>query len=101
MPNIYLGTINGNIPSRAGVGITSEIIISDNPKRSGLIITNISDQTVYIAVGQTATLSAGIVLNAGGGAWSMDDYTYSKEAITAVGHAATLVVAFQEFQEVK
>ena len=101
MPNIYLGTINGNSPGREGVGTSSVVILPDNPNRSGLIVTNISDQTVYIGIGQTATLNAGIVLTSAGGVWSMDDYTYSKEAITAIGHVSTLVVAFQEFQEVK
>ena len=101
MPNIYLGTINGNAPGREGVGTTSVIIIPDNPKRSGLVFSNISDGTIYLGVGQTATLKAGIVLNAGGGAWSMDDYTYSKEAITAIAHDSTMVVSYQEFEEVR
>ena len=60
-------------------------------------MTNISDRTMYLGVGNTATLRAGIVLTGGGGVWSMDDYTYSKEAITAIGDAATLTIAFQEF----
>lgn len=97
MPNIYTGTITGNVPSMVGVGTVSEVIIAENNQRVGLIVTNISDGTIYLGIGNTATLRAGIVLNSGGGAWSMDDYTYSKDAITAIGHSSTLVVAFQEF----
>lgn len=97
MPNIHVGTSSADAPSRARVGTTSEVIIPENINRVGLIVTNISEQTIYIGIGNTATLTAGIVLTGGGGAWSMDDYTYSKEAITGIGHAATLTVAFQEF----
>ncbi len=97
MPHVEVGTISGNEPGRAGVGTSSEIIVPENTQRVGLIVTNISDQTMYLGVGQTATLSAGIVLNAGGGAFSFDDYTYSKDAITAIAHSGTLIVAFQEF----
>ena len=80
----------------AGVGIRSEVVVPENMDRVGLMITNISDQTVYLAIGQTSTLKAGIVLTPTG-AWSMDEYSYSKQAVTAVGHSGTLVVAFQEF----
>lgn len=92
-----IGTVSGSVPSMAGVGTTSERIVAENYSRVGLMITNISDGTVYLGIGNTATLKAGIVLNAGGGAWSMDDYSYSKEAITAIAHSGTLVIAFQEF----
>lgn len=98
MPHIEVGTISANQPDRVGVGTASEVIIPENLSRVGLIVTNISDQTIYLGIGNTATLSAGIVLTPAGGVWSMDDYTYSKEAITAIGHSGTLVVAFQEFE---
>ena len=97
MPDFHVGTVSGAPPTQAGVGTSSVIIVAENVSRAGIIVTNISDGTVYLGIGQTSTLRAGIVLNAGGGAWSMDDYTYSKEAITGIGHAATLTVAFQEF----
>lgn len=97
MPDIHVGTISGNPPGREGVGTSSVIILPDNPSRYGLTITNISDGTIYLGIGQTATLKAGIVLNSGGGAWSMDDYSYSKEAITAIGHTASLEISYQEF----
>lgn len=97
MPNIHVGTSSADVPSRAGVGTTSQVVIAENINRVGLVVTNLSDQTIYIGIGNTSTLNAGIVLTGGGGAWSMDDYTYSKEAITAIGNAATLTIAFQEF----
>lgn len=97
MPNIHTSTITGSVPAAAGVGIVSEIIVPANVDRNGLMITNISDGTIYLGIDTTATLKAGIVLIPGGGSWSMDDFSYSKGAITAIGHSATLIVAFQEF----
>ncbi len=97
MPSIYVGTTSSNPPSMAGVGTVSEIIIPQNTERSGLVITNISDGTIYLGIGNTATLKAGIVLTPAGGVFSFDDYTYSKDAITAIAHSSTLVIAFQEF----
>ena len=97
MPNIYVGTLTGDVPSMAGVGTASEIIVPENVTRVGLMVTNISDQTIYLGFGQTATLKAGVVITPGGGAWSMDEYSYTKEAVTAIAHEGTLVIAFQEF----
>lgn len=97
MPNFQVTSTSAEVPSRAGVGTASEVIVPENLSRVGLTIVNISDQTIYIGIGQTSTLQAGIVLTPGGGAWSMDEYSYSKEAITAIGHGSTLVVAYQEF----
>jgi len=100
MPNLYTGTINGREPSRAGVGTTSEVVVPENMTRTGLVFTNISDQTIYLGVGHTATLKAGIVLTPAGGVWSMDEFSYNKQAITAIAHSSTLVVAIQEFYDV-
>jgi hypothetical protein len=97
MPNIRVYSINAEVPSRGGVGTVSEIVIPENINRVGLVVTNIADQTIYLGIGNTATLKAGIVLTPAGGAWSMDEYTYSKQAITAIADTSTLVIAFQEF----
>ena len=81
----------------AGVGTVSEIVVPANIDRVGLIITNIAEGTIYLGVDKTSTLKAGIVLTPGGGAWSMDEYSYNNGAITAIAHSGTLVIAFQEF----
>ena len=97
MANIYEGPSSANVPSMAGVGTVSEIIVPMNNDRVGLMITNISSQTVYLALGgHPATLRAGIVLTADGGAFSLDSFSYTKDAVSAIAHASTLVVAFQE-----
>lgn len=97
MPHFEVGTITALSPGREGVNATSAIIIPENLSRSGLILTNISSGTIYLGIGNTATMRAGIVLTPNGGNWSMDDYTYSKQAITAIGDSGTLIVAYQEF----
>lgn len=97
MPNILVSTSSASPPANGGVGTTSEIVVPENANRVGLTMVNISDQTMYLGIGQTSTLKAGIVLNPAGGAWSMDEYSYTKEAITAIAHTKTLIIAFQEF----
>ena len=97
MPDFHVGTINAQVPSAAGVGTVSEVIVAENVDRVGLMITNISDGTIYLGIGNTATLKAGIVITPGGGAWSMDEYSYSNQAITAIAHSSTLIIAFQQF----
>ena len=97
MPNFEVGTINAEEPSHAGVGTTSEIIVPETIQRVGLTITNLSAGTIYLGINSTSTLSAGLVLSGGGAAWSMDEYTFSNQAITAIAHTSTLLVAIQQF----
>lgn len=97
MPNLNTGTMSAEAPAMAGVGTASEIIVPANVDRVGLIVTNISDSTIYLGIENSATLKAGITLIPGGGSWSMDEYSYNNGAITAISTAATLVVAFQQF----
>lgn len=97
-PHLEVGTISAQPPGREGVGTASSVILPANNDRVGLIIVNISDGTIYLGINNTATLRAGIVLVAGGrGVWSMDDYTYTKDAIAAIGHSASLEISYQEF----
>lgn len=79
------------------VGTTPANILSSNAARKGLVVTNLSSSTIYIGIGNTATLNAGIVITPNGGIFSMDDYLFSTEAISAVANAASNVVAIHEF----
>lgn len=96
-PSFTVGTINAQAPGRGYVGTTSEIIVPETIDRVGLTVVNTSTQTIYLGINNTATLSAGIVLTGSGGAWSMDEYSFTNQAITAIAHAATITVAFQQF----
>lgn len=89
--------VNGAAPTNALAGTAPSVIVAANAARKGLVLTNISSSTVYIGINNTSTLNAGIVLLPNGGSFSMDDYVYSTEGISAVANSAGNVVAIQEF----
>lgn len=92
-----LGTINASPPTNALVGTTPSVVVAENINRVGLILTNLSTGTIYIGIGNTSTLNAGIVITKDGGNWNMDRHTFSNQGISAVGHGANLIISIQEF----
>jgi hypothetical protein len=102
VPNIHVGTINAKAPTSVSVGTSSATAVSQTIDRVGLVVTNLSDGTIYLGLcGNTAVLGAGISLTAGGGVWSMDEFSYQNEAVTAIAHSASSHLAIQEFVRVK
>jgi hypothetical protein len=98
VPNYHTGTINASAPTQVAVGIASGTVVAQNLDRQGLVLTNLSSGTIYLGLaGNTAVLGSGIVLSANGGVWTMDEYNYNNEAITAIAHAAGSALAVQEF----
>lgn len=101
MPNIYSGSVSAARPSSTLVGTSSTSLVgasTDATTRVGLVVVNSSDSTIYLGLGGgSAVLRAGIALNPNGGVWVMDEYTYTKEAITAIAHTAGSIVSTQEF----
>ena len=98
MPNLLTGTINASPPTNTLVGVASAVAVSANLNRQGLVLTNVSTSTMYLALmGFTATLHAGIVLNPSGGTWVLDEYTYNNEPINAIAHSAGNILCVQEF----
>ena len=98
MPNIYVSTNAGSAPQSVAVGTSSGTLIVKNVNRAGLVIINTSSSTMYLAFdGLAATLNAGIVLTPNGGAFSMDDYTFTRGTIKAIAHVALSNAAVQEF----
>lgn len=98
MPDFQIGTINASPPSNVLIGATSTQAIAENLNRQGLILTNISGSTIYLALmGFTATLHAGIALNPNGGTWVMDEFNYNNSAINAIAHSAGNILSIQEF----
>ena len=97
MPNIYSGTINASAPTAGSVGVASGALVAANTNRVGLVIVNTSAGTIYLGINNAAVVGRGISLNANGGTWVMDDYTFSNEAINAIAHTANTQVAVQEF----
>jgi len=97
MPNIFAGQVNASAPTNVLVGTSSGTAVAANNDRVGLVIVNISDSTIYIGLGgNAAVLKSGIALTTGGD-WSMDDYTFNNEVVTAIAHTANSVISFQEF----
>ena len=98
MPGNVKGTINANPPSNALVGTTDSVVVAENLNRQGLILTNISGSTVYLALmNMRSTLHAGITLTPNGGTWVMDEFNFNNSAINAIAHSAGNIVAIQEF----
>lgn len=103
MPNIEVGTISANSPQQVAVGVSSGAIVAaslsgSTTSRVGLVVTNLSTGTLYLAFGlNAAVLGSGIPLLPSGGNFSMDDYSYTKEAVNGIAHSASSLVAFQEF----
>lgn len=98
MPNLHVGTINASAPTNTLVGIASAQAVAQNTSRVGLVLTNVSNSTMYIGLaGATAVLNSGIVLLPFGGAWVMDEYSYNNELINAIAHSAQNILCIQEF----
>lgn len=98
MPNIYISTNTASAPQTVAVGTTSGTVIAGNVDRAGLIITNLSTGTIYLAFdGLTAILNGGGVIGANGGVFNMDEFTFTKGTVTGIGNAANMTVAVQEF----
>lgn len=92
------GTVSGSAPQHIDVDSASKEVLAENYSRYGLVLTNLSDGTMYLAFGtNAAVLKKGIVLLPHGGNWSMDDYNFTKEAIQGIAHTDNAVLAIQEF----
>lgn len=84
-------------PATATVAATSGSAVSANASRKGLIIQNLSANTVSLnVVGGAAVLNSGITLFPGG-TWNMDQYSFTTSAIFAIASAAGSVISIQEF----
>ena len=59
------------------VGTSSTEVRAANTNRKLLILINDSDENIYIALGQTATLNNGIRLNKNGGSLILNDPKYT------------------------
>ena len=88
--------LTASSPTFATVGVASAEAIAANTGRKGLVLVNTSTNNISLGLGTTAVLNSGITLNAGGGVWVMDDYTYTTVAINAIAAGASSNLAIQE-----
>jgi len=98
LPNLLVGTINFSAPASTLVASSYDTAVAANLDRLGLVLTNLSNSTIYIAFGaNAAVLNRGIVLTPNGGVWTMDEYNFTNERITAIANTANSILAIQEF----
>jgi hypothetical protein len=89
--------LTANSPATSSVGVASAQAVASNVSRKGLVIVNLSNATVSLAIGSTAVLNSGITLQPGA-AWTMNEYTYATGAVNAIASGAASTIAVQEFQ---
>jgi len=82
MPTRIVGVAATN--TAVAVGAASTAILAANSYRIGLILTNDSDETIYLALGAVAVMNQGIRLNANGGSWSMDSRALWLGAVSGI-----------------
>lgn len=88
--------LSASSPSTATLGVSSGTVIAANSSRKGLVIVNVSANTMSFGIGATAVLSSGITLYPGG-SWEMDEYTFSTSVINGIASSASSVASVQEF----
>lgn len=98
MANIYSGSASGSAPTQIDVDTVSKEVVTENYNRVGLALCNLSDGTIYVAFGiSSAVVGSGLVILPFGGSFLMTEYSYTKEAVTAIAHSDNSLLAIQEF----
>lgn len=89
--------LTANAATSVSVGVASGAVVAVNASRNGLIIMNLSANTVSLGLTGAAVLNTGITLYPGG-IWTMDQYSFTTAAITGIASGASSTVSVQEFQ---
>ena len=101
MPNIFTGAVTASAPSNTLVLSSSDTAVAANISRVGLVLTNLSDSTMYIGLnGRYAVLNSGLIIAPFGGVWVMDEFTFNKERINAIANTTNSILAVQEFTSI-
>ncbi|GAJ01905.1 unnamed protein product [marine sediment metagenome] len=81
------------------VTATTAVVVVANKFRSAAFLTNDSDVTIYLRLGQEAAVNTGIRLNANGGALEINLSNLFKGAISAIhGGTGDKVLCIQEIE---
>jgi hypothetical protein len=83
-------------PTVGSVGVASGVLVAANASRKGLILQNLSINTVSLGLANTAVLSSGITLPPYS-VYQMDEYCFTVGAINAIASGAASSVSVQEF----
>lgn len=84
------------IPSVVTIGIASASAVASNSNRKGLILVNVSANTIYLGLGSSAVLGSGITIYPQG-SFEMDEYSFTTGTINAIASAASSNLTVQEF----
>jgi len=79
-------------PKTTSVGTTAVEILSNNPRRLGAVIINLSTNTVYLGLSQDVSSSKGILLTPNGGSFALvwdEDFQMTAWAWWAVSSGAS------------
>lgn len=88
MPDEVSNITNLNV----SIGTSSTQVLAANENRKLLILVNDSDENIYVSLGNTATLSNGIRLNADGGSFALDNPIY-KGVVNAISYSGNKILA--------
>ncbi len=83
-------------PLEVAVEAANKIVVPENAKRAGLVITNDGLVNVYLAIGHAAEVDKGIFLAASGGSYEINDTNLTTQAISGFGAAAGAHLTYQE-----
>ncbi len=86
----------GKIPTNVSVTASSTEIVAANTARKWLVLTNIGNRDVYMAVGQTALDQKGALLGKGGGSIALGVDMITTEAINGITSAGSATVMILE-----
>ncbi len=86
----------GKIPTSVNVTNSSTEIVASNTARKWLVLTNIGNRDVYMAVGQTALDKKGALLGKGGGSIALGVDMITTEAINGITSAGSADVMILE-----
>ena len=89
--------LTASSPTFDTVGVASAEAVASNGSRTGLVLINTSANTISLGLGAAAVMNRGITLNASGGTWVMDEYTFTTSAVNAIASAGSSNLAIQEF----
>jgi hypothetical protein len=85
------------VNTKVSVGATSTAILTAKSGRTGAILTNDSDEIIYLGLGAAAVSNEGIRLNAAGGSYEINSSNLYKGAINAICASGTKNLAVVEF----
>ena len=86
----------GNSPANVTVGATSTSVIAANQDRTYLILTNDSNEVIYLGLDNAAESNKGIRLAASGGSVTFAGETLFKGAVNAICASGSKVLSIQE-----